>query len=90
MKATMNAQGVITLRPETGEEAFALRQWISMAEETTYVDEPGALQRKPIIAWSQSMLLVQTAVEHAEHRAYDAMSARAQARAFFKSGRCYD
>ena len=58
MLATMDANGVITLTPETSVEAFALQQWIGLAEETTYGDEPGALTRKPQLSWSQSRLVV--------------------------------
>lgn len=58
MKADMNAEGVITLRAENSLEQFALRQWAYQAEQTTYVDDPGALVKRAVTAWSQSSLVV--------------------------------
>jgi hypothetical protein len=55
----MNAEGVITLRAENTLEQFALRQWASQAEETTYVDAPGMPAKRPVKAWSKNWLVIE-------------------------------
>jgi hypothetical protein len=54
----MSGEGVITLSAESSLEEFALRQWIQQAEQTTYIDEPDAPRRIPVIAWRASSLIV--------------------------------
>lgn len=57
MRAEMNAQGVITLSPETSVEAYALSKWVAHA--AVMVSD---IQRAEGMYWRGSMLFVQGSV----------------------------
>jgi len=53
MKATMNAQGVITLKAETSLEGFALARWAELA-----LIPVNDMERREACHWRCSMLIV--------------------------------
>jgi len=61
MKATMDVHGVITLKPESSIEAFALRNWIDDA----WISQED-LMRMESGHWRSSNLMVCTDFEEAE------------------------